>query len=102
MIKLIFSLFAAILALFLVLVTYPAASLFLAAHSPYVKLNSIVVKSKFKVADKLKINNFIERLGGPSIAVYCYNLFPLNSYELYLYTAAVILHYFLLLSLLHK
>jgi hypothetical protein len=80
-----------------------------AAHSPYKRVNSFVVQQssdKFfnnsnvfiritEIRQQIKVLNFLERLGGPDIAVYCLDLFALNYYEFYLLIAAISSNFFL-------
>ena len=77
-----------------------------AAHSPYKRINSFIVKQSqskiIEIRQNIKLLNFIERLGGPDIAVYCLNLFPLNYYQFYLLIAAVSYNFFLDIDLLEK
>ena len=51
---------------------------------------------------KMKLLNFIERLGGPDIAVYCLDLFPLNYYEFYLFIVAICCNFFLVVKLIES
>ena len=49
---------------------------------------------------RVKTMTYIERLNGPDIGFYCLDLFPMNSYEFYLYIANCMRIYFLILSLI--
>jgi len=79
-----------------------SASMSKIAHSPYAKLNSIIARRTFTLADKFKIVNLIEKLAGPDIAVYCLDLFPLNNYEFFLLVSVVATNFFLLLKQFNK
>jgi hypothetical protein len=57
-------------------------------------LNPIPIKSK------MKIINLIERMAQTEITVWCLDLFPLNSYEFYLFVAAVASNYILMIGLI--
>jgi hypothetical protein len=59
-----------------------------------------MIKShSFTCAEKFKILNLIERLGGPAIATYCADLFPINMFEFYLFVANVVKNFFMVLDL---
>ena len=49
---------------------------------------------------RLKMMSYIETLNGPDIGFYCLDLFPMNSYEFYLYISNCMRTYFLILSLI--
>ena len=70
------------------------------AHKPYNLLYSYLTQSRLTIPVKhrLKIQTFIERLSGPDIGFYCYDLFPMNNYEFYQYVYISGLNYFLLIS----
>jgi len=57
------------------------------AHKPYPLLYSYLCRrqSPQSLRMRLKILVFIERLSGPDIGFYCYDLFPMNNYEFYQY-----------------
>ena len=77
-----------------------------AAHSPYKRINSFIVKQSqskvIEIGQNIKFLKVIERLRGPDIAVYCLNLFPLNYYEFYLFIASIGVNFFLGIDLLKK
>ena len=58
-----------------------------AAHKPLSLLFSYISTRniRFSTSDRLRVQAFIERLCGPAIGYYCYDLFPMNTYELYQY-----------------
>ena len=58
--------------------------------------------SKLPILIKLKIMRFIERLSGPKIGFYCYNLFPMTSYYFTDYVLDSIASYFLILGFLRR
>ncbi len=76
---------------------YILGSVSTAAHEP---TPHFLVKYKCNLKLKLKITGFIEKLGGPVIGFYCYNLFPFTTYELYEYLVFVSSNYFLLNDLI--
>ena len=73
-----------------------------AAHQSYPLINSISVKHKNKLSirDTFKVMSFIEKLSGPVIGFYCYQLFPMNSYEFYEYVVNAIKMYLLIIEFL--
>jgi hypothetical protein len=87
--------------LFLFLFSLTTAQLKNSAHLSYKNLNSIIAKQKrMPRAKKMRIIGLIERLAGPDIAVYCYDFFPLNNYEFYLFIASIAKNFFLLIGLI--
>ena len=91
--KIIIILATIVMILFLFLFSLNIAMLCKSAHLPYKRINSFVAKQSqskmIETRQNIKLLNFIERLGGPDIAVYCLDLFPLNYYEFYLFIAAI-------------
>ena len=92
---------------FLYVFAYSSASLYHAAHSPYKLLNSILTKNInrkvfLRTKNLLKISFYIERFSGPAITNWCYNLFPLRSYEFYLFVAFVARNFFRIVSLCNR
>ena len=69
------------------------------AHSCYVNLNSLIAKYRFNRNLKLKVLNLIERLSGPVIGIYCYDLFPFTNYEFYLFVMNCVLNFILFMQL---
>jgi len=61
--------------------------------------SSLIASTSIPLKHRLKLAHFLEKLAGPSIAVYCSNLFPLNNFEFYNFFIAVIYNFFLLISL---
>jgi len=100
--------------IFLFTFSYCSTALCKSAHHFYPKLNSFIASlssdehfqvtnpnsNKFK--EKLKIILLIEKLSGPPITVYCYNLFPLNRYEFYLFFCNVCSNFLLFVNILVK
>jgi hypothetical protein len=87
----------------LILVHFVSSSVAEKAHSPYKTLNSIMSSSMILSSEinlnyklRLKISGFIEKLAGPSIGFYCYDLFAFNSYNFYRFISNLIAFYFLL------
>ncbi len=72
-----------------------------AAHQPYGKLNSLIAKKRIRLNHKLKVCALIERLSGPVIGLYCYELFPFTNYEFYLYVANCVKIFILFVGLFH-
>ena len=73
-----------------------------AAHKPYKILYSFISRrySSILLRDRIKINEFIEHLCGPKIGFYCYNLFPMNSFEFFQLMSLFCLNFILLLKFL--
>ena len=55
---------------------------------------------KYSVEESLKLMAFVEKLMGPDIGFYCWNLFPLNSYQFYKYVASCACSYFLIMEMI--
>jgi hypothetical protein len=72
-----------------------------AAHQPFGKLNSLIAKKRIRLDLKLKVCALIEKLSGPVIGLYCYELFPFTNYEFYLYVANCVKIFILLMGLFH-
>ena len=103
-------------------ITYTSARLAYHAHKPYNYLNKLMAeKSILKIKRKkisikteaklmkiidelydfeLKFNvlSLIERLAGPTIGIYCFDLFPFTNYQFYQYVSSAISLYMLLLG----
>lgn len=70
-------------------------------HSPYIKLNVALLKIKpGNLRIKWKVLGLVEKLAGPTIGLYCYDLFPFTTYKLYNFTANCVLNFILLMGLL--
>ena len=70
------------------------------ARLPLNYLHRFMAENQLTTQEKLKTMAMIERLSGPDIGFYCLDLFPMNSYEFYLYVANCARIYFLFLSLI--
>ena len=90
------------LALMLFTINYQCASVTGAAHRPQSTLYKTVLSRNHNIPLKirLKIMRFIERLSGPEIGFYCYDLFPMTSYKFADYVLDSIASYFLILTAL--
>ena len=55
------------------------------AHSSYSILNSMIARNRLPIRVRLKVLALIERLSGPVIGLYCYDLFPFTNYEFFLF-----------------
>jgi len=94
--------------------TFISARIWYQAHRPYNYLSSLMVKNithrhktpriNFgevkRLKQKFQVLLFIERLGGPTIGIYCIDLFPFTNYEFYQYVIASSSLYILLLGIL--
>ena len=106
-------------------ITYTSARLSYQAHRPYKYLNKLfadksilkikrikrkkvstkkgpkltkVVNELYDFELKFNVLSLIERLAGPTIGIYCFDLFPFTNYEFYQYISAAISLYMLLLD----
>ena len=69
------------------------------AHKSYPKLYNMITKGiRIRFRQRWKILSFIEKLSGPPIGFYCYDLFPMNSYEFYQYLYIAGSNYFLIMD----
>ena len=85
----------------LFIVNYLLSSIAREAHSSYQLLNTLIVRKNLGLRLKLKILSLIEKLSGPVIGIYCYDLFPFTNYELYIFTINCILNFMLFYNLLN-
>ena len=86
----------------LYVVNYLCSSVSSAAHKSYSIMYSFLIRNNRKITTqtKLRIQNFIEKLSGPVIGIYCYDLFPMSNYEFYDFIASWAANYFLIIELL--
>jgi len=72
-----------------------------AAHKPLPVLSSYMSSRRrvLSVRDRLRVQAFIERLCGPAIGYYCYDLFPMNGYEFAQYLLISGANYLLIISM---
>jgi len=80
-------------------VNYFSTAVTKAAHKSYQLFFQFLIKRRLNIRDRLKILAFIEKLSGPNIGFYCYDLFPMNNYEFYQYIANWFSNYFLIIGL---
>ena len=78
------------------------ANLTKSAHNPILFLYSFIVQNRHNINVKFKILSFIEKLSGPEIGFYCYDFFPMNSYNFYQYIASYFTMYFLVHGLIES
>ena len=71
------------------------------AHEAYPNLFTILVNENFRMnyKQRLKLMSFMEKLSGPQIGFYCYDLFAMNSNGFYEYITIYVSNYFLIMSL---
>jgi hypothetical protein len=74
------------------------ASIPKSAIKPYVKLNSLIARKQINLQIKLKIVDLIERLSGPVIGIYCFELFPFTNYEFHLFAANCVKNFILFMG----
>jgi hypothetical protein len=70
------------------------------AMKPYVKLNSLIARKRIDLKMKLKIVDLIERISGPVIGIYCFELFPFTNYEFYLFAVNCVMNFILFMGIL--
>jgi len=70
-----------------------------AAHSPYPVLNSMIAQTRIASRIRLRVLSFIEKLSGPDIGFYCFESFPMNNFELMLYSTNCIAFFILIYGL---
>ena len=63
-------------------------------------MHQYIAKNELTPIQRMKTMAMIERLSGPDIGFYCYDLFPMNSYEFYIYVANCAKTYFLVIDFL--
>ena len=69
------------------------------AHKPYPKLYKMIGKRiRMRFSQRWKLLSFIEKLSGPPIGFYCYDLFPMNNYEFYQYVCIAGSNYILIMG----
>ena len=68
------------------------------ANKPYPLLYIILLRNKLSTAQRWKIMTFIEKLSGPYIGFFCWNLFPMNNYQYYKFVTNCAIVYFLILK----
>ena len=86
----------------LYIVNYICASVSSAAHKSYPMMYSFLNKHKRNIGikRKLKIQDFIEKLSGSEIGIYCYDLFPMNNYEFFDFISSWATNYILIIGFL--
>ena len=94
----IFIILGIIIGIALYMHNYSTSTVSSSAHKLRVILYSILCKNKLKVMHKLKICSYIEKLSGPKIAFYCYDLFPFTNYGFMEFIAFVSASYLLMNS----
>ena len=80
------------------IMTFVCSEIPKSAHKSYPLLFSFIHRNRIPLKHKLKILSFIEKLSGPDIGFYCYNLFPMNSYEFYQFIYISAVNYILIMN----
>jgi len=86
----------------LYLFTYTASSLSKSAHDLISESYTFMARNVCNLSNKLKILAFIEKLNGPIIGFYCYDLFAFTTFEFYKYMIFTSSIYILLSNLLFE
>jgi hypothetical protein len=100
--RIFYALVAIVLSLIVFIANYISSSLSSSAHDFTSDLYSFLFNPRIiiSVQHRLKICAFIEKLCGPVIGYYCYDLFPFTNYEFYEFVSFVFSNYFLMNDLL--
>ena len=69
------------------------------SRKPMKYLFGYLIGNHLRINCRLKTMSFIERLSGPDIGFYCLDLFPMNSFEFYLYVVNSVKLYILISDL---
>ena len=69
------------------------------AHKSYPFIKSILTRKRLRLMTKLKVISLFERLSGPLIGFYCYDLFPFTNYEFYLFCVNCVSNFILFMGL---
>ena len=87
----------------LVYVTYILSLIARSAHYSYPLLNSCIARQSpqnvLNLRLRCKLLALIERLSGPVIGIYCYDLFPYTNHEFYIFCANCVKNFILLYGL---
>ena len=93
-----------LVALLIFIMNYLCASVTAAAHKSQSTLYNTALNKGENIPLRIrtKIMRFIERLSGPEIGFYCFDLFPMTSYNFTDYVFDSIVSYLLILKLLKR
>ena len=85
----------------IVLMNVMSTSVCSASKGPYHKLYSFFKKNELhmRFRQRWKLLSFVEKLSGPEIGYYCYDLFPMNNWEFYQYLYIAGSNYILIMNL---
>ena len=88
----------------LFIVNYMLSLIARSAHYSYPLLNTCIARQNYtqnvlSLKLRLKILALIERLSGPVIGIYCYDLFPYTNHEFYIFCANCVKNFILLYDL---
>ena len=81
------------------LLNYLVTSIIREAHNCYSFLNSLIARKALPLRLKFKIISLIERLSGPVIGIYCWDLFPFTNYEFVMFIINCIMTFILFMGL---
>ena len=93
-----------LIALLIFIMNYLCASVTAGAHKSQCTLYNTVLNKGQNISLRIrtKIMRFIERLSGPAIGFYCFDLFPMTSYYFTDYVLDSITSYILILKFLKR
>ena len=81
-------------------VNFLCASVTSCAHKPLKQFYDLYKRDGISIRLKLKVVAFMEKLSGPDIGFYCYDLYPMNNNQFYRYVCGWAYNYFLIINLL--
>ena len=70
------------------------------ARKPLKYLHRYLIENHMTVRQRLKTLDMIESLSGPDIGFHCLDLFPMNSFEFYLFVTNCVKNYLLISNLI--
>lgn len=85
---------------FVALFNMQLSNLVVEAHKPYNLLNNLLVRNtNLRIKTKLKVLGIIEKLAGPTIGIYCLDLFAFTPWVSFEYYFMVATYFILFLDL---
>jgi len=97
--RLIFAFISIIITINLFIVNTLLSIIVSESHNCQPFLYSLIARKRLSLKIKFKILSLIERLSGPVIGIYCYQLFPFTNYEFYLFLVNCVLNFTLFIRL---
>ena len=91
-----------IMFVFSVFVNYLVLSIARQSHQSYNNLNSIQCRKVLPLRHKFKVMDLIERLSGPVIGFYCFDLFPVTSFKIFMFYLNCMSYFILFMSIFYE